>query len=56
MVCGSRGYGPLRALMLGGVSSGLAHSCACPFVIVPRGSTVGLAPEPAIAAAPFSTY
>ena len=51
LVCGSRGYGPLRAVMLGGVSSELAHSCACPLLIVPRGSTVEFAPEFAIAAA-----
>jgi nucleotide-binding universal stress UspA family protein len=46
LVCGSRGYGPLRAVMLGGVSSELAHSSACPLLIVPRGSTVAIAQEP----------
>ena len=30
LLCGSRGYGPLRSVLLGGVSSALAYSCACP--------------------------
>lgn len=37
LVCGSRGGGPLRAVVLGSVSSALAHSCACPLLIVPAG-------------------
>jgi nucleotide-binding universal stress UspA family protein len=37
LVCGSRGYGPLRAVLLGGVSSALAHRAACPLLIIPRG-------------------
>lgn len=36
LVCGSRGYGALRSVMAGGVSRGLAHSAACPLLIVPR--------------------
>jgi nucleotide-binding universal stress UspA family protein len=43
LLCGSRGYGPLRAVLLGGVSSALAYSCACPLVVVPRGHSAGLA-------------
>ena len=37
LVCGSRGYGPLRAVLLGGVSSALAHTAACPLLVIPRG-------------------
>jgi nucleotide-binding universal stress UspA family protein len=43
MVVGSRGYGPLRAVLLGGVSGRLIRSAAGPVVVVPRGThtTVG---------------
>ena len=43
MVVGSRGYGPLRSVLLGGVSGQLIRSAACPVVVVPRGAqtTVG---------------
>ena len=37
MVCGSRGYGPLRAVLLGGVSRRLAADARCPVIVVPRG-------------------
>jgi nucleotide-binding universal stress UspA family protein len=46
LVCGSRGYGPLRAVLLGGVSSALAHSSACPLLIVPRGNATRLTAAP----------
>jgi nucleotide-binding universal stress UspA family protein len=36
LVCGSRGYGPVRSLLLGGVTSTLAHTTACPLLVVPR--------------------
>jgi nucleotide-binding universal stress UspA family protein len=36
LICGSRGYGPIRSLLLGGVTSTLAHTTACPLLIVPR--------------------
>jgi nucleotide-binding universal stress UspA family protein len=36
LVCGSRGYGPVRAVMLGSVSRVLAHSARCPLLVVPR--------------------
>jgi nucleotide-binding universal stress UspA family protein len=45
LVCGSRGYRPLRSLIVGGVSAKLAHSCACPLLVLPRQA------EPARAAA-----
>jgi nucleotide-binding universal stress UspA family protein len=36
LICGSRGYGPLRTVLLGGVSGGLAHTAACPLLVIPR--------------------
>lgn len=36
LVCGSRGYGPLRSVLLGGVSRRLIRRAACPLVVVPR--------------------
>jgi len=36
LVCGSRGYGPVRTVLLGGVSGRLAHTAACPLVVLPR--------------------
>jgi nucleotide-binding universal stress UspA family protein len=36
LVCGSRGYGALKSVLLGSVTRALAHSCACPLYIVPR--------------------
>jgi nucleotide-binding universal stress UspA family protein len=35
LVVGSRGRGGLTAMLLGSVSSALAHHCPCPLVIVP---------------------
>ena len=37
MVIGSRGYGPLRAVLLGSVSGRLVREAACPVIVVPRG-------------------
>jgi nucleotide-binding universal stress UspA family protein len=39
MVLGSRGYGPLRAVLLGGVSQAVIRRASCPVVVVPRGAT-----------------
>ena len=39
LVLGSRGYGPVRSVLLGSVSRELARSAACPIVVVPRGGT-----------------
>ena len=36
LVCGARGYGPLRRVLLGGVSSRLLRRAACPLLVVPR--------------------
>ncbi len=37
LVCGSRGYGPLRSVLLGGVSSQVVAAAQCPVTVVPRG-------------------
>ena len=42
LVCGSRGYGPLRAVLLGGVSRRLTAEAHCPVIVVPRGVTASL--------------
>ena len=42
LVVGSRGYGPLRAVLLGGVSHTLVRSAACPVIVLPRGARTDL--------------
>lgn len=37
LVVGSRGYGPLRRALLGGVSGRLLQTAACPVMVVPHG-------------------
>jgi nucleotide-binding universal stress UspA family protein len=37
LVCGSRGYGPMRAVLLGGVSRRVANEAHCPVIVLPRG-------------------
>jgi nucleotide-binding universal stress UspA family protein len=39
LICGSRGYGPVRSLVVGGVSLELAHRARCPLLVVPRAMT-----------------
>jgi nucleotide-binding universal stress UspA family protein len=46
LVVGSRGYGPLRRLMLGSSSAHLASHARCPLVVLPRGTTP--APDPQV--------
>jgi nucleotide-binding universal stress UspA family protein len=36
LVCGSRGYGPLRSVVLGGVSRRLVDEARCPVLVLPR--------------------
>ena len=50
LVCGSRGYGPRRAVLLGGVSRRLAAEAHCPVIVLPRGVESAL--EALIAEAP----
>jgi nucleotide-binding universal stress UspA family protein len=38
LVLGSRGYGPLRRVLLGGVSTALMRTASCPVVVTPRTS------------------
>jgi nucleotide-binding universal stress UspA family protein len=37
LVCGSRGYGPVRAVLLGAVSRRVVTEARCPVTVVPRG-------------------
>lgn len=39
LVCGSRGYGPVRRVLLGGVSSRLIRRARLPVAVVPRAAT-----------------
>ena len=41
LVCGSRAYGPLRRVLLGGVSSRLLRRSALPLLVVPRSGDPG---------------
>lgn len=38
LVLGSRGYGPLRAVLLGGVSHAVVRHAACPVIVLPHGA------------------
>jgi nucleotide-binding universal stress UspA family protein len=56
LVTGSRGYGPLRRVLLGSVSTALMRSAPCPVMVVPRTAQFdptgeGLASEDDLAAA-----
>jgi nucleotide-binding universal stress UspA family protein len=42
LVCGSRGYGPVRAVLLGSVSHRLAAEAHCPVLVLPRGVSAPL--------------
>jgi nucleotide-binding universal stress UspA family protein len=37
LVCGSRGYGPVRRVLLGGVSARVVRHARIPVIVVPRG-------------------
>ena len=41
LVCGSRGYGLVRQVLLGGVSAGLTRRARCPLLVVPRDGKLG---------------
>ena len=36
---GSRGYGPHRAVLLGGVSRRVSAEAECPVLVIPRGAS-----------------
>ncbi|MEA2357278.1 MAG: hypothetical protein QOI62_538 [Solirubrobacteraceae bacterium] len=42
LVCGSRGYGPLRAVLLGSVSRRVVAEAHCPVIVLPRGVRASL--------------
>ncbi len=42
LVIGSRGYGPLRAVVAGGVSGRVMRTAQCPVIVVPRGADTPL--------------
>jgi nucleotide-binding universal stress UspA family protein len=42
LVCGSRAYGPLRAVLLGSVSRRVTAEARCPVIVVPRGVEASL--------------
>lgn len=50
LVTGSRGYGPLKSVLLGTVSGALARDCPVPVLVVPRAAEVGRVPAPIAAA------
>lgn len=52
LVLGSRGYGPLRRLLLGSTSSRVVDHAACPVVIVPRPTSAPDDPVSASTGAP----
>jgi nucleotide-binding universal stress UspA family protein len=37
LICGSRGYGPVRAVLLGGVARRVVDAAHCPVIVLPRG-------------------
>jgi nucleotide-binding universal stress UspA family protein len=46
LVLGSRGYGPVRSVLLGSVSADVARTAACPVLVVP--SSVELVTQRAV--------
>jgi nucleotide-binding universal stress UspA family protein len=43
LICGSRGYGPVRTVLLGGVSGRLVHTATCPVIVLARTTDRSLA-------------
>jgi nucleotide-binding universal stress UspA family protein len=44
LVAGSRGYGPIGAVLLGGTTHRLLTASACPLIVTPRGRPLDLSP------------
>jgi nucleotide-binding universal stress UspA family protein len=44
LVAGSRGYGPIGAVLLGGTTHRLLTGAACPLIVIPRGRPLDLTP------------
>jgi nucleotide-binding universal stress UspA family protein len=44
LVAGSRGYGPIGAVLLGGTTHRLLSAANCPLIVTPRGRPLDLAP------------
>ena len=42
LVAGSRGYGPIGAVLLGGTTHRLLTAAACPLIVIPRGGALDL--------------
>ena len=42
LICGSRGYGPAKSVMLGGVSRRVTAEAHCPVIVLARGTEAGL--------------
>lgn len=51
LVTGSRGYGPIRRLMLGSTSAKLVHHAPCPVLVLTRHADEDRANAPRAAAA-----
>jgi nucleotide-binding universal stress UspA family protein len=47
LVCGSRGWGAVRRVVLGSTADRLIHHAACPVLVVPRTADAGTADAPA---------
>jgi nucleotide-binding universal stress UspA family protein len=52
LLCGSRGVGPLRRVMLGSVSAAVMRSASCPLIVMPRGALEAAPPVAATPSAP----
>jgi nucleotide-binding universal stress UspA family protein len=50
LVCGSRGYGPVRSVIVGAVSRHLVDHAPCPVLVVPRDVKTGVDTQPLSAA------
>jgi nucleotide-binding universal stress UspA family protein len=51
LVCGSRGWGAMRRVVLGSTADRLIHHAACPVLVVPRTANGGTADAPSAATA-----